>query len=101
MFIFSTEGRENSCPVCNFKLSEFITHQKLGCSYCYLFLEKGIKNLTSSVQDGAAKHIGKKPKNKKKLLQDFILYAIDQESKSGESPKEDCDKLKKILREYF
>lgn len=101
MYIFSTKGEEDKCPVCGFKVSHFLFEQRIGCSFCYLFLGKALANLIMSVQDGSLKHIGKVNSKKKSLLRDFFFYAIDKEIKKNESKKKTCDELKNILEDYF
>lgn len=101
MFIFTNKGHEEQCPICNFKMSDFLVHQRLGCSFCYLFLRKGMKNLISAVQDQKTQHVGKVARSTSNLLKQFFDYVIEKEILSGESDKEDCIKLKKILSDYF
>lgn len=100
MYIFLNKGQEETCPVCKFKLSDFIAHQRIGCSFCYLFLKKGLKNLVSAVQTENTKHNGKIGVSPNLLLQ-FFHYVIDREIQNGTSNKEDCEKLKKILTNQF
>lgn len=101
MYIFSTKGHENSCPVCGFKMSEFLIHQRLGCSFCYIFLPKQIKTLVRSVQDGAEVHEGKKNSRYNTLMQQFFKYVISNASKENPDNSEDYKHLQKILDNYF
>lgn len=99
MYIFSTKNHDSSCPVCGFKITDLYKDQKLGCSFCYLFLEKESKAILKSYHN-SSKHIGKKIK-KKNLLKEFFEYAIKEEMDSKDSNSEDCKNLIKLLREYF
>ena len=101
MYIFSNKGHEEECPVCKFKLSDFIAHQRIGCSFCYIFLKKGLKNLISAVQDESDKHLGKKTEVSPHLLLQFFHYVIDLEIQSGDSNQNDCEELKKLLNRQF
>lgn len=101
MYIFSTKGHENSCPVCNFKMSDFMVHQRLGCSFCYIFLPKAIKNLVKTAQDGCTTHEGKRNSRPNSLFGQFFNYVLDKEAEDCESHKEDCEKIKTLLNDYF
>ncbi len=101
MFIFSSQGHEHSCPVCGFKMSDFIFEHKLGCSFCYVFLPTAIKNLIRSVQDDAVTHIGKRNSTTNSLLRDFFFYALEQEGKENPEELQSCEKIKEILNDYF
>ena len=101
MFIFTNKGHEEHCPICNFKMSDFLIHQRIGCSFCYLFLSKGMKNLVSAVQDEKTQHVGKVARSTSNLLKQFFDFIIDEEIKSEKSDEKDCIALKKILSEYF
>ena len=100
MFIFTTKGFEDKCPVCKFKMSDFISVQRVGCPFCYLFLEKPLRNLIVSVQDKSEEHYGKRP-SRPNLLYEFFCYALDEESKENPENKDNCDDLKSILEPYF
>jgi protein-arginine kinase activator protein McsA len=101
MFIFSTKGYEDSCPVCGFKMSDFIVQQRMGCSFCYLFLPKASKNLVQAVQDGNTIHDGKRNGITNSLIRNFLMYAIDQEIKKNPEEENTCEELKAILDDYF
>jgi len=101
MYIFSTDNLNHGCPVCGFKISDLYTNQKLGCSFCYLFLSNESEIILKNVQSGSTKHIGKKPKSKTKLLKQFFNHIIDEEVKTGDSNSEDCKKLKVLINSYF
>ena len=101
MYIFSTKGEEDKCPVCGFKMSHFLFEQRIGCSFCYLFLDKGLVNLIMSVQDGSSKHEGKKNSNPRSLLKEFFFYIIDQEIDKKNNNEQTCKELKTILKDYF
>jgi len=101
MYIFSTNGTQSSCPVCGFKISDLYSTQKMGCSFCYLFLDKESEIILKNLQDKNVKHRGRKPRNPNKLLHQFFEYAITQEKETGDSNSKDCDALLKILNDYF
>jgi protein-arginine kinase activator protein McsA len=101
MFIFSTKGHEDSCPVCGFKMSDFIVNQRIGCSFCYLFLPKATKNLVRAVQDDSVEHFGKRNSIRNSLMRNFLFYAIDKEAKENPELEQDCIELKYILDDYF
>jgi len=101
MYIFSTDNFNNGCPVCGFKITDLYTTQKLGCSFCYLFLSHESEILLKNLQDGSIKHKGKKPKSKKRLLKQFFNHIIEQEIKTGDSNSEDCRNLRSIINDYF
>lgn len=101
MYIFSNKGQEESCPVCGFRLSDFIAHQRIGCSFCYIFLKKGLKNLISAVQDENTKHAGKNTAVSPHLLLQFFHYVIDLEMKNKNANVEDCQQLKDLLSRQF
>lgn len=101
MYIFSTKGHENSCPVCGFKMSEFLSHQRLGCSFCYIFLPKQIKTLVRSVQDGAYIHNGKKNSRYNSLMQQFFQHVTSNAAKENPENLEDYQYLQKLLDTYF
>lgn len=101
MYIFSNKGHEEECPVCKFRLSDFIAHQRIGCSFCYIFLRKGLKNLISAVQDENNLHKGKKPEVSPHLLLQFFNYVIDLEIENGDSDVDDCRELKNLLSRQF
>lgn len=101
MYIFSTKGHEDKCPVCKFKVSDFLLVQRVGCSFCYLFLSKALKNLIVAVQDEQELHVGKFAKNSPNLLYQFFCHVLDEEAKKDREKKEDCQTIKKILEPYF
>jgi protein-arginine kinase activator protein McsA len=101
MYIFSTKGEEDKCPICGFKISHFLFEQRIGCSFCYLFLDKALKNLIISVQDGSTEHVGRRNAKEKSLLKQFFFHVIDNESKKNETKKQTCEELKFILEDYF
>jgi len=101
MYIFSTENSNNGCPVCGFKINDLYTTQKMGCSFCYLFLSNESEILLKNLQDGKTKHKGKRPKSKTKLLKQFFNYIIEEEIKTGDSNSEDCKNLKSLINDYF
>jgi len=101
MYIFSTKGHEDCCPVCGFKMSDFIIHQRIGCSFCYLFLPKGSKNLISAVQDENQQHIGKRNRVPNSLIKQFLDFAIDKEIEKNPESEQPCIELKAILNDYF
>ena len=101
MFIFSTKGYEDSCPVCKFKMSDFIVQQRMGCSFCYLFLPKASKNLIKAVQDENLTHEGKRNSIRNSLVRSFLMYAIDQEIIKNPEEEQTCAELKSILDDYF
>jgi len=101
MYIFSTKGHEDCCPVCGFKMSDFLIMQRMGCSFCYLFLPKGTKNLVSAVQDENIHHEGKRNRIPNSLIKEFLNYAINKEIEENPSLEETCSELKSILNDYF
>lgn len=101
MYIFSTKGEEDKCPVCGFKISHFLFEQRIGCCFCYLFLDKALTNLIMSVQDGSLQHVGKKNSSQKSLLKQFFFYVIDKEVEKYEEKQQTCKELKSILENYF
>jgi protein-arginine kinase activator protein McsA len=101
MYIFSTNSIEAGCPVCGFKISDLYSTQKFGCNFCYLFLDRESEIILKNLQDGSTKHVGKRPKNKKKLLKEFFDYIIKKEIESEDSNSDDCRKLQKLLTDYF
>lgn len=101
MYIFSTKGHEDCCPVCGFKMSDFIILQRMGCSFCYLFLPKGSKNLICAVQDENQKHVGKRNRIPNSLIKEFLNFAIDKEIEKNPESEQTCVELKAILDDYF
>jgi protein-arginine kinase activator protein McsA len=90
--------KDFSCKICGMMPEEFVLKQKMGCPFCYLFMENEFGVLIKGVQDGAEKHIGKRPNTN--IIKDFLLYIIDKKSK--ESGKiEECGELSKLIVEYF
>lgn len=101
MYIFTTKGFEDKCPVCSFRVSDFITEQRLGCAFCYLFLKKPLQNLIQAVQDGEIKHLGKKGENTHDLLHQFFDFVLDERAAIDVSNKENFNTIKNILKSYF
>lgn len=90
---------EYSCKICGMKAEDFVFTQRVGCPYCYLFLEKSYKNLLPNIQDGSSLHIGKK--TNKNILYHFFIHILDKKIEEDPSKLEDCEKLKKIISDYF
>ncbi len=88
-----------SCPVCGMKPKDFLYTHKIGCEYCYLFLEKEFKTLITVVQDNSIKHFGKK--SKKNVLNSFFNLIINNKIKSNPELKEECEDLRNILNSHF
>jgi protein-arginine kinase activator protein McsA len=88
-----------SCLMCGMKPDDFLKEFKLGCPFCYLFMENFIKKVTKSVQDENLKHLGKI--NKNNLLHKFLKKNIDDMAKKYPEKSQECKELKKLIREYF
>ena len=101
MYIFTTKGHEDKCPVCNFRVSDFITEQRLGCAFCYLFLKKPLQNLIQAVQDGEIKHRGKIGENTKNLLHEFFDFVLEERAAIDKPNRENFQTIKNILKTYF
>jgi len=89
---------EYECKVCGMKVADFVYTQRVGCGFCYLFFEKNYKTLLPNIHDGADKHVGKNSKN---ILYHFFMHIIDKKSQEEPEKKEDCEKLKDMLSDYF
>ena len=99
--IETTTEAENCCAVCKSTYENIKSTSKLGCDFCYLFMNNKIKKIIEKVQNGATKHNGKKPHDKAKLLQKFFSYALEKYQTENPEEIENCNKLKKILTRYF
>ena len=91
--------QDYSCRVCGMKPHDFISSQKLGCEFCYLFLEKELKTLMPSIQDGAVKHIGKKCGSD--TLYNFFVYILEERSKTNPEDAISCEEILELVADYF
>lgn len=99
--INATNLAEAMCAVCKTDLNEITSGKRVGCEFCYLFMSEKMRSLIKKVQDGATKHVGKKPQCKDKLLQKFFNYAIKKYADEHPEETKTCDDLKKLLTRYF
>jgi protein-arginine kinase activator protein McsA len=88
-----------TCLMCGMKSEDFLRTQKVGCSFCYIFMEEIMTQIIGSVQDESYKHNGKK--SKANLFHKFLKKIIDDEAKKNPDNVQNCKQLKKLIREYF
>ncbi len=72
-----------SCPNCSHSIKDIIATGKLGCGNCYEFFKDSIKPLIDKCQNGAMKHIGKRPTcfgKTKEILEKELQEAIKAEN---------------------
>ncbi|MDX2131210.1 MAG: UvrB/UvrC motif-containing protein [Planctomycetota bacterium] len=54
--------RGSACPSCRTTFGEFKQHGMLGCAACYAAFEAQLGPLIERAHEGAARHVGKKPR---------------------------------------
>jgi protein-arginine kinase activator protein McsA len=91
--------KDYSCRVCGMKPEDFISSQKLGCEFCYLFLEKELKILIKNVQDDAEKHVGKRSNSN--TLYNFFVYVLEERMKSNPEDAQVCEEILELVADYF
>lgn len=85
--------------MCGMEPEDFIHTQKVGCPFCYLFMEETMIQVIGAVQDENYKHNGKKSGNT--LLHKFLKKIISDEAKKNPEMATECKQLKKLIRDYF
>lgn len=85
--------------MCGMKPEDFILSQKMGCPFCYLFMEDTIVKVIGAVQDDSYKHYGKKSDSN--ILHKFLKKIINDEAKKNPENSSQCKHLKKLIRDYF
>lgn len=92
----------DNCPVCKTEFMDLSEGKRLGCEFCYLFMEPNLKILLEKVQDGSTAHVGKTPTSKQEhLLLKFFKKALDEHEKENPDTSKTCNKLQKFLACYF
>lgn len=72
------------CPGCGITPEDIVKTGRFGCPQCYDYYRTSIEGLMVKYQDGATKHVGKRPKNfdeaqeKRRLEQEAALDIKDQ-----------------------
>ncbi len=100
--VASASLANENCPVCQTKFLDLSENKRLGCEFCYLFMEPNLKVLIEKVQDGSSQHKGKRPTIKSEdLLQKFFNKVLDEHGKEFPQTFITCSKIKKILARYF
>lgn len=90
------------CPVCETRFMDLSEGKRLGCEFCYLFMESNLKILMDKVQDGSTSHVGKTPTCKQEhLLLRFFKKALEDHKKENPTESKTCDKLQSFLTRYF
>lgn len=54
---------EQPCPDCGMEGEEFIKRGRFGCQSCYTHFQETYLSMADVFQNGARKHVGKRPKN--------------------------------------
>lgn len=54
-----------------------------------------------TAQDNFTTHKGKRNSRPNSLFGQFFNYVLDKEAEACESHKEDCEKIKTLLNDYF
>lgn len=67
MFMMKPPSKKNkekeiACPKCGLTPAEFQSSGKLGCADCFDYYKNDLPDVLKGCQEGAVKHIGKKPK---------------------------------------
>lgn len=88
---------EEKCLSCGITFEEIVKNQKVGCSYCYLFIGD-LEKIVQSAQDNNTKHKGKKSKT---LLLHFFNEIIQKYSKENPDEIKDCKKLQSLIKDLF
>ena len=85
------------CLYCNSTLEEIVVSQKVGCSFCYIFIDE-LQTIVRNSQSGNDLHIGKKSNN---LMIHLFEELLEKEKTKNPEHSTNCDKLKSLLKDLF
>jgi len=78
-------------------LEDIVVSQKVGCSFCYIFIDE-LQTIVRNSQSGNDLHTGKKSDN---LMIHLFDELLEKEKIKNPEQSINCDKLKSLLEDLF